>query len=398
MIRLSRIPRALFGLIALVLVLGPTHLKGALQTNSGSGDRRPLAWRTEIQYLQPDRTPFLQVLGKIKSRPVDDPEFKVFERDVPSRWTRLNEALDTSETGVDVDDGSMFRVDDVVLIPSTNERVLVTAISGNTLTVTRGIQGTSGTAADDNAWVKILYSKEEENGVSAESISTDYTTVTNFTQIFKRSYSESRTSKQTKRRGPANLTEERRIAMGLIKEDMEQACLWGRKREENGSGSTVRYTGGLDQFISTNRIDAEGGIGYGDIGYFMNVATRFGGSRKIWLCGRDARQQIDSLGLTYLQVDQNTKKMGMSVSGFQTSFGEVLLVTHLGLDNAHAGHIFVIDPEHCALAELQELTHERDLQENDRDGEKHQFLAEVGLWMDTEKAHMVITGVTARIV
>lgn len=384
--------------VGLLSHMGPTHIKGALVTQSGNGDRRPLSWRTEIQYLDPERTPFLRVLSKIRTRPTDDPEFKVFERDHPSRWTRLNEALDTSETGVDVDDGSMFRVDDVILIPRTNERMLVTAISGNTLTVTRAIQGSTATAANDNDWVKILYSKEEENGLMAGIVTTDYTTVTNFTQIFKRTYGESRTSKQTKRRGPANMKEERRLAMGLIKEDMEQAFLWGKKREESASGSIVRYTGGLDEFITTNRIDMEGGIGFGDIGYLMNVATRYGGSRKIWLCGRDARQQIDSLGLTYLQVKMSDDKMGMSVKGFETSFGEAMLVTHHGLDNAHAGDVFIVDPDHVAVAELQAITHNENIQENDRDGQINEVLAELGLWTDTEKAHVRLTGLTKKVV
>ena len=387
-------------LILLVTTLGPTHTKGVMQTNTGNQDRRPLSWRTEIQYLNEDRTPFLRVLGKTKTRPTDDPEFKVFERDHPSRWTRVNDAtgLNTTDTALVVDDGSMFRVDDVVLIPRTTERVLVTAVSSNTLTVTRGVVGSTAAAINDNDWVKILYSREEENGTSAEIVTSDYATVTNFTQIFKRTYGESRTSKQTKRRGPTNIKEERKLAMGLIKEDMEQAFLWGKKREEAASGSIIRYTGGLDEFITTNRIDMEGGIGYGDIGYLMNVATRFGGSRKIWLCGRDARQQIDAIGLTYLQIKQENNKMGMSVKGFETSFGDCMLITHHGLDNAHAGDMFIIDPEHVAVAELEAITHNQNIQENDRDGTKHEFLAELGLWLDTEKAHVRVTGLTKKVV
>lgn len=390
---------ALFvGLLGLASVLGPTHLKGTLLTNSGNQDRRPLSWRTEIQYLDPDRTPFLQVLSKIKSRKTDDPEFKVFERQHPSRWTRLNEVLDNIETAIDVDDGSMFRADDVVLVPRTNERMLVVSIAANTITVVRGIQGSTATAANDNDWLKILYSKEEENGLAAESVTTDYTTVTNFTQIFKRTYGESRTSKQTTRRGPKNLSEERKLAMGLIKEDMEQALIWGKKREEASSGSIVRYTGGIDEFITTNRIDMEGGIGFGDIGYLMNIATRYGGTRKIWLCGRDARQQIDALGYPYLQIGPKESKLGMAVDGFRTSFGEAMLLTHHGFDNAHADRLLILDPAHVSTAELQALTHNENIQANDRDGVQHEILSELGLWIDTEKAHVMVTNLTSKVV
>ena len=61
----------------------------------------------------------------------------------------LAEALDSSETGVDVDDGSVFAVNDTIRIDS--EEMLITSISSNTLTVTRGQNGTSAATHSDNA-------------------------------------------------------------------------------------------------------------------------------------------------------------------------------------------------------------------------------------------------------
>ena len=51
---------------------------------------------------------------------------------------QLNEALDTSETGVDVDDGSKFSSGNYILIDQ--ETMKVTGVSSNTLTVTRAIE------------------------------------------------------------------------------------------------------------------------------------------------------------------------------------------------------------------------------------------------------------------
>lgn len=52
-----------------------------------------------------------------------------------------SEALDTSETGVDVSAGTAFAVGHTILIDS--EQMYVTAISGNTLTVVRAANGTT---------------------------------------------------------------------------------------------------------------------------------------------------------------------------------------------------------------------------------------------------------------
>jgi hypothetical protein len=59
---------------------------------------------------------------------------------------QLNEDLDSSETSVDVVRGADWAVDDVFLIDS--EKMIVTAVAGNTLTVTRGYDSTTPAAHD----------------------------------------------------------------------------------------------------------------------------------------------------------------------------------------------------------------------------------------------------------
>ena len=76
--------------------------------------------------------------------------------------TTLAEALDGSETGVDVADASSLAVNDVITVDS--EKMLITAISTNTLTVTREVSGTSaaihsdGATVTTNNWPKIFTS------------------------------------------------------------------------------------------------------------------------------------------------------------------------------------------------------------------------------------------------
>ena len=64
----------------------------------------------------------------------------------------LAEALDTSETAIDVDDGSEFKLLNVIEVGT--EQMKITAISSNTLTVTRGFNSTTAATHSDNAQVK----------------------------------------------------------------------------------------------------------------------------------------------------------------------------------------------------------------------------------------------------
>ena len=79
---------------------------------------------------------------------------------------QLNEALDSSETGVDVDDGSKFASGDYILVEQ--EIMKVTGVSSNTLTVTRDLANNNDTTTvsagshdatshADNTAVSIIY-------------------------------------------------------------------------------------------------------------------------------------------------------------------------------------------------------------------------------------------------
>ena len=64
----------------------------------------------------------------------------------------LNEALDTTETGVDVTSGSLFEVGQTILIDS--EQMWISAIATNTLTVTRGVNGTTAATHASGATIQ----------------------------------------------------------------------------------------------------------------------------------------------------------------------------------------------------------------------------------------------------
>ena len=390
----------LVALLGALTICGPTHLTGVQQANTGNADHRQYSWRRQIAYLNPDRTPFTQINSKLRTEKVTDYEYKVFERDHPDRWQRSAEAMTSGETDLTVDDNTPFRADDVCLVARTGEMFKVTSVdASNVLTIVRGYAGSTAAAFNDNDWVKILFSAESENGTQASIVTTASTTVTNFTQIFKRTYGTTNTRKAMTYRSDAHaVKEERKLAMGLLKEDMEQAFLWGKKVEIKASGVETRHTGGIDEFVTTNRIDLEGGMGFGDIGYLMNVFTRFGSNNKIWMCGRAARQQLDGLGLEYRRITGKATKLGFKADGIRSSFGDAMLVTHLGLTNAHADRIVVVDPEHTRIAQLRKLKHNKNIQTPGRDGEEHEFIAELGLWIDTERAHGMVYGLTNQLV
>lgn len=69
--------------------------------------------------------------------------------------TDLNDAsMDTTKTTIAVDDGTQFETGQTIMIGT--EQMLVSSISGNNLTATRGLNGTTAAAHADNSDISIL--------------------------------------------------------------------------------------------------------------------------------------------------------------------------------------------------------------------------------------------------
>jgi hypothetical protein len=73
----------------------------------------------------------------------------------------LDEDLTDAETAIDVDDGTDFQIGNIIRI--NNEKMLVTNISSNLLTVTRAYLGTTATTHDNNDDINIVHSSIVED-------------------------------------------------------------------------------------------------------------------------------------------------------------------------------------------------------------------------------------------
>jgi hypothetical protein len=126
-----------------------------------------------IYILTPEDLPLLSGIGSdglgvIGKAPVDNTVFYWMEEDVPLPRGTSNEALDSSETGVDVvaGDAVKFAVGDAIRID--DEIMLVTAINTSTevLTVTRGALGSTA-ASHNTCWLKATLDRPTSRAVTS---------------------------------------------------------------------------------------------------------------------------------------------------------------------------------------------------------------------------------------
>ena len=160
---------------------------------------------------------------------------------------QLAEALDSSETDVDVDNGSYFQVGSVIKVDSESMRV--TAISSNTLTVVRGFGGTTAAAHNDDSKVELIGVAMVENADDPLSPITQGEVDYNYHQLWQFGWQFSDRARltptyETRNKPGDRFQQELKKKMKYTAPvQLNRACLFGRRAI--GSTSTASAMGGL---------------------------------------------------------------------------------------------------------------------------------------------------------
>ncbi len=162
----------------------------------------------------------------------------------------LNGAVLAAATTLVVDDGTKFRPGMLISPASSDEVILVTAVSGNNLTVTRGFGGTTAADIADNVTLTIDSVGREENSTAQNDGIFQPDPVENFFQTMDTAVEFSRRALATLQFGNTNdLTFQVAERIRQLTIQMDRALVRGRKGTATVGGNTVTYTGGLRYWL-----------------------------------------------------------------------------------------------------------------------------------------------------
>jgi len=287
-----------------------------------------------IYILTPEDLPLLSGIGSdglgvIGKAPVDNTVFYWMEEDVPLPRGTSNEALDSSETGIDVvaGDAVKFAVGDAIRID--DEIMLVTGVNTSTevLTVTRGALGSTAASHNTAAEIIGLGTVLAEGDIGSANFQ-GRDKYSNYTQIFSKKLTVSRTEQSIPKYGvPNELNKQMRNAMLHCNVGIEQAALYGIKYED--SATRVRSTGGLNSYITSNVDSSSDWITVSAIEALQQKAYDNGGSFEFITARPAAFQALNNvMGNERIQtvtVD-DARRGRRRTSVVMTEFGEVTLV------------------------------------------------------------------------
>lgn len=204
-----------------------------------------------FEIARSNRTGILQVVSMGSPRQAYD-GYKMGWLDfrIDATSSALTAALTDIATTVPVVDGSKFRAGMTLSASTGNEVMLVTAVSGNNLTVTRGFGGTTAAALPSGAVLTIDSVGREENSLAENDGIFQPDPVENFFQTMDTAVEFSRRALATIQFGGTNdlaFQISERIRQLTIQ--MDRALVRGRRATATIGGKTVTYTGGLRFYL-----------------------------------------------------------------------------------------------------------------------------------------------------
>lgn len=158
----------------------------------------------------------------------------------------VNGAILAAAVTLVVDDGSNFRVGMQISIAGSDEVMLVTAVSTNDLTVTRGFGGTTAADIADDAVVTIDSIGREENSLGVDDSMFEPDPVENYFQTLDTQLTFSRRALAQAQIGNYNdmqMQISERINQLTIQ--MNRMLIRGRKATATIGGKLVSYSGGM---------------------------------------------------------------------------------------------------------------------------------------------------------
>jgi len=356
----------------------------------------------------------LGLMSRLPAERTDNTIYNWWERNPVRRSFYINNAgaaYDETTTSIVVDDGAsspgtavwqVLNKDAFLISDVSGEIIRVTADpETNTLTVARGVNGTTAAAtgvANNALWTLISTAKDEgADPVKASYEQPEY--LTNHIQTFNSTVFLANSLKnnvlRTDKEGQVNQLISQQLEK--IANDIEFQFLVGGKGQETGTNGKVYTTGGLkaaldaaaaaDTTLTANILAGNGSSGntLKSVKDWMSSFMTNGSDTKLALCGPKAYSAISDYANTaaggFRIMNNEGNVFGMNITNIQTPFGELSLAMHPLLKNAVAFNdwMFVVDLQLIAMKVQEELLYEDNIQLPGQDSYKGQFRAKLGL-------------------
>jgi hypothetical protein len=377
-----------------------TTITGARDTNNINSARVIVDMSDSIYELDPNTAPLLTLTGKISKKGCHNPKFEWMEDDFMPWSDAINLAAGyaAGDTSIVVDNGAYFEDGSIVKVPRTGEVMRVSEVSTNTLTVTRGIGSTSAAALVDNDPLLILGDSNEEGATSRDAKTIQVTNAYNYAQIFRTTVEATNTNEATDLYGGPDRAYQRKKRGIEHTLKMERQFWFGERSIVTSGTHPERTTGGVLEYINSNFYDAGGMLTESEWENFLDIAFTKGSGIKWGFMSGTVISIINLWAKGRLEVMPKDKTYGLDVVKYVSPHGELNMIRNRLFTGAtYGGYCVILDLEDGCVQqrELRGTKFKTNVQANDADSWKDEYITEVGLETKLADRHAVLYNITS---
>lgn len=381
-----------------------TGARTSLNVNQTS---RKIDMVAEIKLLESEDTPLFVLTAELPSAATFNPKFQWQEDALAPRFTAINNGAgyDTDDTAIIVDDGTYFDEGYLLKITRTGELIRVQTVAGNTLTVVRAVGASAGVAIVDNDEVVVIGPVFAEGALSPDARTNNQDDVYNYTEITRTAIEETGTQQHTDSINTPNDWNHQARKAGIEHKKTLEFKRWHSTRSESTvSGKPLRTSNGVLNSIATNVFDAGGAYTEDEFYTHMVSVFRHGSTTKWGFPSPEVINILNTFPRTKQQICQSaiTEKYGIRVFEYLTPHGTLRLVNNRNFEGDElGGYLPILDltairRRFLANSKGSRDTHVRtNIQANDLDGHKDEWLTEDGLEFSEEVKHALVTAVAS---
>jgi hypothetical protein len=382
----------------------PTILTGVVDDADILSNQRVVDMSPTIAQLEPDEAPLTTMLQKVGKRSAFSQKVEWLSDELVPRLTTLSASATSADTALAVatGTGTYFRPGDVVRIATTGENCSVSAVSADTIYVTRALGGVTALSAVSGGDLVKVGNAAAEGATLGTLIQTKKVANYNYAQIQRDPWGFTNTLVASKLYGGPEPANEAKKKLIEHKRQLENSLFWG-VRDLNTSGTTpVGYVGGLFQYVTSNITTVSGTLTESVMETFLRTAFRYGSQNKVMFVSPLVASAMSSFAQGKLALPSvDTNKYGVSLGQYQSASGAVIqiMIKRDWLDfqtgsNQYGGIGVVVDMDDVKMRPLRDTVLKPDRQANDEDSVKQEYLTEWSFEIGQEKKHAIIRGIT----
>jgi hypothetical protein len=382
---------------------------GVQDTETNLADEHVIDMDPKIGMKQDDTAQFMTILNKLPSRAATQVKCNWLEDEyMPIQSTLASGSITaTGQTAISVaaGEGAYFRVNDILYVAETGEKLLITAITVDALTVTRSVGGVAAATASTGSQLVLIGNASPQGADTGTLKATKRVLGFNYSQIFRNPAGFTGTEAEAELYGADDPARE--IAKKAVEHRrLLEGALWvgGRDFTSNAPAS-VGFMGGVSEFLTSNVFATFGSLSLSGFDVKVQQIFQQGSMEKVIFAAPTAAGALSRLlanNWVMARPDDNVygAKVNAFVNGAYGVSVPVIVKREWGAYSTAGfslgGAVFVLDLQRLSRRPFRNrdtrLLPNR--QGNGEDKVVFDYLTETSFELKNESAHGVFWGVT----